>query len=108
MLRLDMTCKDNLLQGECRNCIFNNICPTCYAANYMTRGASGKRNMSLCKMQQITFLATAKLLINKYVIQKVDIPNTKEGYNIYKDIEAISQNIDCFKKIEEEYVYNKT
>ena len=74
----------------------------------MTRGASGKRNMSLCKMQQITFLATAKLLINKYVIQKVDIPNTKEGYNIYKDIEAISQNIDCFKKIEEEYVYNKT
>ncbi len=103
MLRLDMTCKNNLLEGACCNCIFNNICTTCYAANYMKRGSSSKRDMSLCKMKKITFLASAKLLINKYVKNRISIPNTKEGYEIYKDIEAISKNIEQFQKIEKEY-----
>lgn len=103
MLHLDMSRKENQVDGACCHCIFQNVCQTCYAANYMQRGSSAKRDMSICKMQQITFLATSKLLYQKYVVQGQNIPNTQKGYYIYKDIEAISNVVDKLHEIESEY-----
>lgn len=103
MMQLDMSCKDNIVEGACVNCIFQNICQTCYAANYIQRGKSAKRNMNICKMQQITFLATSKLLYQKYIVKKRHIPNTQYGIGIFKDIEAISHITDKLQKIEAEY-----
>lgn len=103
MMHLDMSCKENLVEGACCNCIFQNICQTCYAANYMQRGASARRNMNICKMQQITFLATAKLLYQKYIVKRQLIPNTQYGAGIFKDIEAMSNIIGKLQKIKAEY-----
>ena len=103
MMHLDMSKQENLVEGTCINCVFQNVCQTCYAANYMQRGGSARRNMNICKMQQITFLATSKLLYQKYIVKGQYIPNTQYGVEIYKDIEAISNITEKLKKIEAEY-----
>ena len=87
----------------CVNCGFQNVCQTCYAANYIQRGCSARRNMNICKMQKITFLATSKLLYKKYILKGQHIPNTQHGVEIYKDIEAISNITEILQEIEAEY-----
>ena len=103
MMTLDMSDQKNLVEGVCINCVFQNVCQTCYAANYIQRGCSARRNMNICKMQKITFLATSKLLYKKYIVKGQYIPNTKYGVEIYKDIEALSIITEKLQEIEAEY-----
>ena len=51
MMLLDMSDQKNLVEGICVNCGFQNVCQTCYAANYIQRGSSARRNMNICKMK---------------------------------------------------------
>lgn len=103
LMNLDMTDKKNLTSLQCSTCPFDNVCLTCYAANYMQRGHTALRDMKICEFQKITFLATAKLLFKKYVVKNVPIPNTQEGAYIYKDIAAIKRYKESFHVIESKY-----
>ena len=51
--RIDFTDTDILEEEHCLQCPFINICPTCYAENYITRGAISHRDMTLCSYQKI-------------------------------------------------------
>lgn len=51
--KIDFTDTDKLEQPCCLNCHFINICPTCYAENYITRGDISKRDMTLCKFYKV-------------------------------------------------------
>ena len=59
-LEIDFTNIKNIEDENCKNCPFINICVTCYADNYISRGALSKRNMSLCPYHKIIFAALFK------------------------------------------------
>ncbi len=51
--RIDFTDTEKLEQACCLQCPFVNICPTCYAENYITRGDISHRDMALCSYQKV-------------------------------------------------------
>lgn len=51
--KIDFTNTDSLENEVCHQCPFLNICPTCYAENYITRGEISCRDMSLCSYQKV-------------------------------------------------------
>lgn len=55
LLDIDFTNPDNIEEEVCLKCPFLNICSTCYAENYISRGAISRRDMSLCKYLKIIF-----------------------------------------------------
>lgn len=103
MMSIDISQKSNQVDETCNKCPFLNVCQTCYAANYMLRGATWKRDMSICAMQRITYVATAKLLVRKYVRGNTKIPKSMQGADIYKDIKAIAIVWKQLQEIEMEY-----
>lgn len=44
----------------CGECPFVNLCITCYAENYISRGSANKRDMNICDYQRILFAAIIK------------------------------------------------
>jgi hypothetical protein len=53
LCKIDFTDTSCLEEQCCLNCPFINICPTCYAENYITRGAISRRDMALCRYQKV-------------------------------------------------------
>lgn len=83
--KIDFTNTDNLEQECCLMCPFINICPTCYAENFITRGDISHRDMTLCSYQKI-IIATQF----KYEYAKL-LSLDKPTYDDIKKMEAIKK-----------------
>ena len=51
--KIDFSDTGKLEEACCLQCPFINICPTCYAENYITRGSVSHRDMALCSYQKV-------------------------------------------------------
>lgn len=91
LIKLDMTKDTNLVSEFCFNCPFLNICKTCYAANYMQRGDTAQRDLSICELHKICFAISAQFLIGKYVYQKAPLGHGKRAVQTFKDLEAVRE-----------------
>lgn len=85
LLELDFTDVENIDDDCCKNCPFVNICVTCYADNYITRGALSKRDMSLCSYHKTIFAA-----LFKYEYERIISSNSTTSLEVKKMI-AIKQ-----------------
>jgi sulfatase maturation enzyme AslB (radical SAM superfamily) len=79
----------------CADCSFVNICITCYAENYISRGSVSRRDMSLCFYNKLIFVALAK-----YEYARILRLNEPTSEDIKKMI-AINSLKDEIKKIED-------
>ena len=60
LLNIDFKEREKLEDEHCLHCPFINLCATCYAENYITRGSVSRRDLSLCKYQKLIFAALFK------------------------------------------------
>lgn len=81
--QIDFTA-DSMEDECCLHCPFINLCITCYAENYITRGALSHRDMALCPYQKVTFAALFEFEYNRIIRQK-DV--TAEDINKMKAIQ---------------------
>ena len=58
--KIDFDKISNSDKDPCSKCKFFNLCITCYAENYITRGSVFKRDMSMCFYNKLTFAALCK------------------------------------------------
>lgn len=54
---IDFDSPDCLADDHCKMCPFVNLCVTCYAENYTSRGSANKRDMNICDYQKVLFAA---------------------------------------------------
>lgn len=91
--KIDFSNTDKLEEECCLNCPFINICPTCYAENYITRGNISRRDMALCSYQKIIIAVLFKYEYAK--LMKVEKPKPDDIRKMmaiqkwYNEIEAI-------------------
>lgn len=90
--------KENIELGEkcCSECPFINICKTCYAENYITRGSVSRRDTHLCNYQKIVFLTLFKYEYER--ILQFNKPTPKD----VKKMMAIKKWYDELCQIEEQ------
>lgn len=90
--QIDFTA-DSMEDECCLHCPFINLCITCYAENYITRGALSHRDMALCPYQKVTFAALFEFEYNRIIRQKdvtdEDINNMKAIQKWYPEIRKI-------------------
>lgn len=58
--KIDFSRLSDFEEECCANCAFINICITCYAENYISRGAVSRRDMSVCFYNKLVYVALAK------------------------------------------------
>lgn len=73
---IDFTNTDELEEDCCLQCPFINICPTCYAENYITRGNVSYRDMALCSYQKIIIAVLFKFEYAKLI--KIEDPTSDD------------------------------
>lgn len=83
-------CKINEYRDlDCKNCILENICPSCYGMNFVRNGNIFKRDKGLCEIVKVRALATSYLKakqIEKNLIQ-LDPNETYQTINAIKIIQ---------------------
>lgn len=100
--KIDFTDTEKLEEECCINCPFINICPTCYAENYITRGKISHRDMDLCSYQKIIIAILFKYEYAR--LMKTDNPSSEDINKMmaiqkwYDEIEAILNNIGMIDK----------
>lgn len=62
----------------CVECPIEQLCPNCYGANVQMTGDYMQRNMSLCRMQKLIVLASAKYQFRK-IIEKTKYTEEEMG-----------------------------
>lgn len=91
--KMDFTNLEKLEEQPCRECPFLNLCITCYAENYITRGALSRRDMSLCKYQKIVFAVLFNFEYNRILRLEnptsVDVLKMRAIRKHYKEVESI-------------------
>ena len=98
----DVIYTEKLEEECCINCPFINICPTCYAENYITRGKISHRDMDLCSYQKIIIAILFKYEYAR--LMKTDNPSSEDINKMmaiqkwYDEIEAILNNIGMIDK----------
>lgn len=60
----------------CTECPFINICLTCYAENYITRGSVSRRDLHLCSYKKIGFLALFQYEYERII--QLENPSSKD------------------------------
>lgn len=83
----------------CAKCPFINICITCYAENYISRGSVSKRDMSMCFYNKLIFASLAKYEYAR--ILKLENPSLED----IQKMMAINQLQNEIKLIEERIGY---
>lgn len=81
-----------LTGSTCKLCPFVNICVTCYAENFISRGDVSKRDMNICSYQKSFFAAVFK---NEYA------RILKETRPTIKDIQKMTAILKWQKEISE-------
>ena len=74
--KVDFTNINGLEEECCLNCPFINICPTCYAENYITRGAISRRDMVLCRYQKVIIAVLFKYEYAR--LMKIEEPSSAD------------------------------
>lgn len=92
--KLDFSKRSNIEKSDCLKCEIVNICYTCYADNYIVRGAPSNRDMKICPYNQISILVTCKLEFNKIITK--DQPSTKD----YLKMKAIKKILCTLSEVE--------
>lgn len=91
--RIDFSNTDILEQKCCLQCPFINICPTCYAENYITRGDVSRRDMKICSYQKIIIAVLFKYeyarLINKANPTSDEVQKMLAIQKWHREIESI-------------------
>lgn len=83
--RIDFS-DDKILEAKlCINCPFSNICVTCYAENYISRGDVSLRDMSLCKYKKVIFAVLFQYEYQRII--NIDEPTPKD----YQKMTAIQK-----------------
>lgn len=95
---IDFKDANNLLDECCKKCPFVNICVTCLAENYISRGAMSHRDMALCKYHKVSFAALFqfeyKRLLHLQSPSALDILKMKAINKWHNVIEDIIDNIE--------------
>ena len=65
--QIDFSKRSCIEHSDCLKCSFVNICFTCYAENYIMRGNVSNRNMDLCILNKVSFLATCILEYHRII-----------------------------------------
>ncbi len=92
---IDFSFRSNFEKEPCKSCKFINICHTCYAANFIERGALGNRDMSICDYRKIDFLVNAKL--EYWRITNTKNPSSAD-FLIMKAISETQQELEIIEK----------
>lgn len=100
LMNIDFTDCNALEEIQCMQCPFINICPTCYAENYITRGSISKRDMSLCQYYKLIFVALFKYEYARII--KISEPSVTD----VKKMIAIKKHYDSITEIEQT-IHNK-
>lgn len=79
----------------CAECPFINICITCYAENYISRGSVSRRDMSMCFYNKLIYAALAKYEYARII--KLENPSPED----IKKMMAIDALQDEIKSIED-------
>jgi len=74
--RINFLDKTKLEEETCLKCPFINVCVTCYAENYISRGSISRRDMGMCPYQKITFALLFKY--EYYRILKLEEPQDND------------------------------
>ena len=96
--KIDFSRLNELEEEPCANCPFINICITCYAENYISRGSVSRRDMSLCYYNKLVYVALAKYEYARII--KMRNPSKKD-INKMLAIEALQ---DVIKSIEDKVI----
>lgn len=91
LMKYDLAEVQNQYDQHCNKCEIKKICQTCYAANYIQRGYPSSRDLNICAFQKITFFATSKLLIEKFVKRNLPILNYNHRIEIYNDLKSVKK-----------------
>lgn len=92
---LDFSKLETYISGECSNCAFLRICPTCYGANYIERGHPALRDMAMCKFHKVRFAIAAEFEYDRIskALQSsevtMDQPTRVRHYRIIEGIKKI-------------------
>ena len=102
LCNIDLTLEENRVSKKCKNCIFLNICHTCYVANYISRGATYKRDEAHCMLNKVRYWKVAHFYFLWLVNGNKSMEKTIEDYQLYCDMVAINKLIPKFAEIERE------
>lgn len=91
--KLDFSNSANYISEHCRKCQLLPICPTCYGANYFSRGDIASRDLSLCELHKVRFAEVAKYEYNRIVNDATDIStlSDEEKYKRMRTLEGIEK-----------------
>lgn len=76
LVGIDFTNTAILEEKCCLSCPFINICPTCYAENYITRGSISRRDMALCSYQKVIITVLFKYEYARLL--RIDRPSAED------------------------------
>lgn len=93
--KIDFSRLNDFEEECCAKCPFINICITCYAENYISRGSVSKRDMSICFYYKLVFVALCKYEYSR--ILRMENPSTMD----IKKMIAINKLLYEIKTIEE-------
>lgn len=96
-MEVDFSDTDNLESECCLHCPFINLCVTCYAENYITRGALSRRDMSLCLYQKASFAVLFEYEYNRILRKEKptieDISKMQAIHRWYPEIQKIISSL---------------
>ena len=93
--KIDFSRLNEFEEPCCANCPFINICITCYAENYISRGSLSRRDMSVCFYNKLIYLALAKYEYARII--KLENPSDEDITKMM----AIDSLQEEFKRIED-------
>ena len=89
----DFSNPTSYISEHCSKCQLLPICPTCYGANYFSRGDIASRDLSLCELHKVRFAEVAKYEYNRIVNDPTDIAtlSNEEKYKRMRTLEGIEK-----------------
>ncbi|MCM1176139.1 MAG: 4Fe-4S cluster-binding domain-containing protein [Bacteroidales bacterium] len=99
---IDFNNPDNLVSEECKDCAFLPICPTCYGANYISRGNIAYRDMSICRLHKVRFVEVCKYEYSRIVSNKTELSdvNNDEKYRRVYTLDAIKKLLPSLRELD--------
>lgn len=94
-LEIDFSDIKNIEDDCCKKCPFINICVTCFADNYISRGDLSKRDMALCSYHKIIFAALFKYEYERII--RLDNPTSLDIKKMFA-IKKLAHEIETIVK----------
>lgn len=98
LMSIDLTDRNNRVSDDCSRCPFINLCHTCYAANFIYRGATNRRDMSICLLQKVQFLVLAEFEYSR-IIRKSSSELNSSDFRCMEAIKTILPDLKSLKEL---------